>query len=256
MVFERLALERSVIVVTGAASGIGAACAALLAERGAAVVAADITHDRIDQPVAGPGVTRVIADVSTSKGWDAVRQAVLKHDGVPRGLVNSAGVLGGERIAGTTKPVWDRTMDVNLKGVWLGMKTMGPLLGDAGGGSIVNVSSAAGLDHHPDAAYTASKWGVRGLTKTAAQEFGARGVRVNSIHPGFIDTSMGRAAPEAAQRAMISLLPVSRPGHPWEVAELVGFLVSDAAAYVTGAEIAIDGGWTAGVQATAARHPG
>lgn len=256
MPFDRLSLQGGVAVVTGASSGIGAACADLLAARGAQVIAVDLAPPEADATRVSHGVTHVTADVSTSRGWTLVREAVLDESGGLRALVNNAGVLGGERIASTTRRVWNRTMDVNLKGAWLGMKTLGPLIGDAGGGAIVNLSSAAGLDHHPDPAYTASKWGVRGLTKTAAQELGARGVRVNSIHPGFIDTSMGRATPEVARRAMISLLPAARSGHPWEVAELVGFLVSDAAAYVTGAEVSIDGGWTSGVQASAARRPG
>ena len=254
MTFERLRLDDRLVVVTGAAGGIGVACGSLLTARGARVLAVDLAPVP-DALARRPGVTPLEADVTTPEGWEAIAERAAELRGGVRALVNNAGVLGHTRIARTTRRDWDRTMDVNLKGTWLGMRSMGPLIGDAGGGAIVNVSSAAGLDHHPDAAYTASKWGVRGLTKTAAQEFGPRGVRVTSIHPGYIETVMGTAAPEIARSAMVSLLPMARAGQPEEVAELVAYLVSDAAAYVTGAEIAIDGGWTSGVQAAAARRP-
>lgn len=254
----RLSLDGRRVVVTGAARGIGAACVDLLVERGASVLAVDA------EPIASPAakyltgprgsaaVVPVTADVADPAGWEKVLQAAGGVGGL-HGLVSCAGVLGRAPIARTTRSGWQRTMDVNLKGTWLGMKVLGPQIAATGGGSIVNLSSAAGLDHHPDAAYTASKWGVRGLSKTASQELGPRGVRVNTVLPGYIDTPMGSAAPGAARDAMVSLLPVARPGLAWEVAEVIAFLLSDAAAYVTGAEIAVDGGWTSGTQATAAR---
>lgn len=256
MSVEHLALDGSMVVVTGAAGGIGDACVRLLAGRGASVLAVDL-HPPAErwEVVADQGSVRwVEADVATGEGWDLVRREAVQDIAPLRGLVNSAGVLGQVGIARTTREHWDALMGVNLTGTWLGMKTLTPLIAERGGGSIVNISSAAGLDQHPDAAYTASKWGVRGLTKTAAQELGRQGVRVNSLHPGFIDTEMGAAASKRYRRAMVELLPVSRPGQAWEVAELVAFLLSDAAAYVTGAEIAVDGGWTSGVQAFAARR--
>ena len=116
------------------------------------------------------------------------------------------------------------------------------------------MSSAAGLDQNPDPAYTASKWGVRGLTKTSSQELGPWRVRVNSIHPGYVLTSMTDFASDEMRQAKTELTPLQRPGQAWEVAELAAFLVSDAAAFITGAEIAIDGGWTSGSQATEARR--
>lgn len=255
MTFERLMLADRIVVVTGAAGGIGAACVGLLAARGASVLAVDRAFPLAEQPrtVGGP-VARIVADVATEDGWESIRSVVNDAQLPLRALVNGAGVIGRSTIAKTERGEWDRTMDVNLKGTWLGMRALGPVIGASGGGAVVNISSAAGLDHHPDAAYTASKWGVRGLTKTAAQELGPLGVRVNSIHPGYIDAGMGVATPDLARRAMISLLPLARAGQAEEVAELVAYLASDAAAYVTGAEIAIDGGWSSGVQAAAGRR--
>lgn len=253
---DRLSLVGSVAVVTGAARGMGAEHVRLLAARGARVVAVDLDGDavRAVAEAIGEAVVGVEADVSDLDAWESVRERATALDGAVKVLVNNAGVVSHRRIAQTERAGWDRVLDINLKGTWLGMKVFGPVLRDAGGGSIINVSSAAGLDQHPDPAYTASKWGVRGLTKTASQEFGPWGVRVNSIHPGYVDTPMnGFASPELTG-AMLSLVPLARAGQSWEAAELVAFLASDAAAFITGAEIAIDGGWTSGAQATEARR--
>ncbi|WGY01648.1 SDR family oxidoreductase [Nocardioides sp. QY071] len=256
MSHERLSLEGSVAVVTGAASGMGAEHVRMLTRRGARVVAVDVDAD-VGRVVAEAGDAAVahVGDVSELSDWHAIRDLAVQLGGRLSVLVNNAGILGHRRIAMTEKSSWDRVLDVNLKGTWLGMKILAPAMRDAGGGSIVNVSSAAGLDQHPDVAYTASKWGVRGITKTGAQEFGRWGIRVNSIHPGYIDTAMTSSVPTEVTGAMLSLLPIARPGETRDVAELVAFLASDAAAFITGAEIAIDGGWTSGVQVTASRRP-
>lgn len=253
---EQLPLDGRIAVVTGAAGGVGASLVRTLAARGARVVAVDVDADALDRLVSDVGIAVVAhqADVSDLSDWQLVRDRVEHLEGRLAVLVNNAGVLHHQRLADVERDTWAATLDVNLKGTWLGMKVLAPALREAGGGSIVNVSSAAGLDQHPDAAYTASKWGVRGLTKTAAQEFGEWGVRVNSIHPGYIQTGMGSSAAGAAARAMLSLMPIARPGAATDVAELVAFLVSDAAAFITGAEIAVDGGWTSGVQMAAARR--
>ncbi|WP_456697670.1 SDR family NAD(P)-dependent oxidoreductase [Aeromicrobium sp. P5_D10] len=246
---DRTDLTGKVAVVTGAARGMGAEHVKILAARGATVLAVD----RDDDGPSGHSVLRCTADVSSSEDWERIRVQATDL-GAVKILINNAGVVSHRRIAQTDRAGWDRVLDVNLKGVFLGMQMLAPAMREVGGGSIVNVSSAAGLDHHPDVAYTASKWGVRGLTKTASQEFGRWGVRVNSIHPGYIDTPMNDFASPELRQAMVSLLPLGRPGEAWEAAELAAFLASDAAAFITGAEIAIDGGWTSGAQATAARR--
>ncbi|WP_377320085.1 SDR family NAD(P)-dependent oxidoreductase [Pimelobacter simplex] len=243
--------------MTGAASGMGTEHVRMLTRRGARVLAVDVDPD-LDRVVAdaggaGDAVVAHVGDVSELDDWHAVRDHAAQLGGRVSVLVNNAGILGHRRLAATEKQAWDRVLGVNLKGTWLGMKVLAPVIRDAGGGSIVNVSSAAGLDQHPDVAYTASKWGVRGLTKTAAHELGRWGIRVNSIHPGYIETPMTSAVPEEVTRAMVSLLPIGRPGETHDVADLVAFLASDAAGFITGAEIAIDGGWTSGVQVTASR---
>jgi 3alpha(or 20beta)-hydroxysteroid dehydrogenase len=256
MSFDRLSLEGKVAVVTGAARGMGARQVRSLAERGARVLAVDIDGEGLDALVAhlGDVVGAHVADVASIEGWEATRRRALELEGDLSVLVNNAGVVSHKRISQTDKAGWDRVLDVNLKGTWLGMKVLAPAMRDAGGGSIVNLSSAAGLDQHPDPAYTASKWGVRGLTKTASQELGPWGIRVNSIHPGYIDTPMNDFASPELRSSMVSLIPLSRPGQPEDVAELAAFLASDAASFISGAEIAIDGGWTSGVQATEARR--
>lgn len=256
MSFDRLSLHGKVAVVTGAANGMGAEHVRTLVDRGARVVAVDIDGNGLDRLVSNvsEGAVAHVADVADFDQWESVRDRALEIDGSLSVLVNNAGVLSHRRIAQTEKVGWDRVLDVNLKGTWLGMKVLAPAMRDGGGGSIVNVSSAAGLDHHPDPAYTASKWAVRGLTKTASQELGKWGIRANSVHPGYIDTPMNASASPEVTSAMLSLLPIARAGEPWDVAELVAFLASDAAGYITGAEIAIDGGWTSGSQATEARR--
>lgn len=255
MSYERLRLEGTVAVVTGAGRGMGAEHVRMLAGRGARVVAVDLDSDALNDVVdeVGSVATAHVADVSDLEQWERIRDVALATDGRLAALINNAGVVSHRRIAQTDKAGWDRVLDVNLKGTWLGMKVLAPAMRETGGGAIVNVSSAAGLDQHPDPAYTASKWGVRGLTKTASQELGPWGIRVNSIHPGYIDTPMNDFASPELTGSMLSLIPLDRAGQAWDAAELAAFLVSDAASFITGAEIAIDGGWTSGSQATEAR---
>ena len=142
---------------------------------------------------------------------------------------------------------WNRTIAVNLTGPMLGMMHAAPVIRDSGGGSIVNVSSTAGLTAHYDQAYTASKWGLRGLTKTASVEYAPWRVRVNSIHPGQInDTTFFRSALPGQSQSLLASIPMQRSGTPQECADLVLFLASDESSFITGAEIAIDGGYSAG----------
>lgn len=253
-------LDGRVAVVTGASRGMGAAYVRRLGELGASVLMVDVDEqggkalaDELAE--AGRRVRFVSADVGEPEGWEAIAAAALDSFGAVHVLVNNAGIVSHKRISQTQREQWQRVLTVNLTGPFLGMKVLAPHMRDAGGGSIVNVSSAAGLDHHPDPAYTASKWGLRGVTKAAAYELGPWGIRVNTIHPGYFDTPMNDFASEELISAKTALLALRRAGQPWEAAALVAFLASDAAAFITGAEIAIDGGWTAGSQCAEARRP-
>lgn len=257
---ERTDLTGKVALVTGAAHGMGAEHVRSLLARGARVFASDVDleagqqeTERAARELDGTAIFRA-GDVRKPETWEAWLAEVKQEFGRLDILVNNAGVFGVDSILSISRDAWQRIIDVNLAGVFLGMKIAAPLMRESGGGSIINISSAAGLDMNPDPAYTASKWGVRGLSKTAAQEFGPWGIRVNSIHPGYMLTAMTNFATDAHRNAKIDLTPLRRAGHPWEAAELVAFLASDAAAFITGAEIAIDGGWTSGAQATEARR--
>lgn len=231
------------VVVTGAAGGQGAAEALLLDSLGAQVVATDLGPE----PPAlyhGTDVTYRALDVTSEHDWTALA-ADLAHilgDGPLKGLVNNAGITHRARLGQTARADWDRVFAVNVTGAMLGIQALAPLM--ARGSSIVNVGSAAGLTAHYTAAYTSSKWALRGLTHVAATEYGPRGIRANIVHPGFIETPMTDAAPHAMREAQLALTPLERMGHPDEVAAVVAFLLSDAAAYVSGAEIPIDGAFT------------
>jgi len=223
------------VVVTGAARGQGRALAVLLAERGARVIALDL-----DETVSfdEPAVDYRRADVSDETHWNNL---VSTLDGSPvHGLVNNAGITWRSRLGDVARADWDRVLAVNLTGAMLGIKSLAPLM--PAGASIVNVGSTAALTGHYPVAYTTSKWGLRGLTHAAATELGPRGIRVNIVHPGFIETDMTASAPAAMLEAHLSLTPLERPGAASEVAEVVAFLLSDAASYLTGAEIPVDGG--------------
>ena len=160
-------------------------------------------------------------------------------------LVNNAGVLHFQAVHKIEADDFDRVMRINVRGVFLGMKSVTPSMARAGGGAIVNISSTAGLQGQPYlGAYVASKWAVRGLSKTAAIDLGSKGIRVNSIHPGGIDTPM--IAGTAHDAPFYKRLPIPRIGQSSEVAEAVLFLASDAASYISGAELAVDGGATCG----------
>ena len=187
-----------------------------------------------------------VQDVASEAGWQEIVAAALSAFGGLHILVNNAGTIARQGIVDTTLEAWNRTVAVNLTGALLGMKHCAPAIRDSGGGAIVNISSTAGLTAHDDAAYTASKWGLRGLTKTAVLQFSEWNIRVNSIHPGQIaETGFFQSGGEAFAHAARAAIPMHRQGTPLECAELVLFLVSGEASFINGAEIAIDGGYIA-----------
>lgn len=233
-------IHGATVVVTGAARSQGAAEARLLAELGATVVATDVVDP---DGSLGDGVAFRRLDVTDEDAWARLAAELAGMLGTTplRGLINNAGVTHRAGIDETERADWDRVIAVNLTGPMLGMRALAPLMG--AGSSIVNVGSVAGLTGHYTAAYTASKWGLRGLSRVAATEYGPRGIRVNTIHPGFIETDMTANAPVAMREAQLELTPLERLGEAADVAGLAVFLLSDAAAYISGADLPVDGGF-------------
>ena len=238
-------------LITGAAGGQGTAEAELFAREGAALVLTDVDAAAVQalaRRIEGQGGAALFLpqDVADEESWRLAIAAAQARFGKLHILVNNAGTIARQGIVDTTVEAWNRTIAVNLTGAMLGMKYGAPAIRDSGGGSIVNISSVAGLTAHDDAAYTASKWGLRGLTKTAVLQFAPWGIRVNSIHPGQIaDTGFFQSGGEAFAHAARSAIPMQRQGTPQECAELVLFLASDESRFISGAEIAIDGGYIA-----------
>jgi NAD(P)-dependent dehydrogenase (short-subunit alcohol dehydrogenase family) len=232
-------LTGKVVVVTGAARGQGAAEVAALEAAGATVVATDVLF-----PEDRHGDGRHL-DVTDPAAWAELASWIEAEHGAVHALVNNAGVAARERLPHVTLDVWERTFAINVTGPMLGIQALVPLMG--AGASIVNICSVAALSGHAAAAYTASKWALRGLTRSASLELGSRGIRVNAVMPGLIDTPLMASASPAFTDAALAEIPLGRVGVVADIAPTIVFLVSDDAAYYNGAEIVIDGGLTAHV---------
>lgn len=231
--------ELVTVVVTGAASGIGAAVVDRLVADGVAVIAADLAWPADAQ--ARPGVQRLLLDVREADSWAGLARVAAER-GAITGLVNAAGITRRTRILNATAEDFELAFAVNATGPALGIQALSPLMGS--GASIVNVGSAAAVTAHYAVAYAASKWALRGITKTAAMELGPRGIRVNIVHPGYIETPMTASASQAFRDVNVALAPLGRTGSPAEVAGVIASLLSAATSFVTGAELAVDGGLT------------
>jgi 3alpha(or 20beta)-hydroxysteroid dehydrogenase len=244
-------LDGKVVLITGGARGQGAAEGTLFASEGAAVVLTDVLDDEGKQTAAdiGDRATYLHHDVTSEDDWSATVDAVLAEHGRIDALVNNAGIFMVLPMAMTSLEEYERVIGVNQVGVFLGMKAVTAPMVDQQSGSIVNISSVAGLRGSPGTiAYSASKWAVRGMTKVAANELAPFGVRVNSIHPGIIDTPMlGELTKwgDDAMERILSRIPMGRIAVADDVARLALYLVSDDSAYSTGAEFIVDGGMTA-----------
>lgn len=250
-------LSGKVALATGAASGLGAATARRLAKEGATVVLTD--RDIVGEDIAahivdtgGRAVFR-LHDVTSQPDWAAAVEHAVADFGRLDILVNNAGVAGGNHeLMDHSFDAWRQILSVNLDGVFLGLRHAGPRIAASGGGSVINISSILGkVGMAGAAAYCASKGGVTLLTKAAALEWAPLGIRVNSIHPGFIDTPMvsgalaGREDGNEMRVALMAAHPLGRFGVPKEIGDAVAFLASDDASFITGAELVVDGGYTA-----------
>jgi 3alpha(or 20beta)-hydroxysteroid dehydrogenase len=238
-------LKGKTALITGAASGQGAAEARKLAAEGARVVVADVDDTRGAEVAAGIGAEHCVyerLDVSSAEDWSRVVAATVKRFGSLDILVNNAAVFRLASLEQTDDATFDLIYRVNQRGAFYGMRAVLPQMHKQGGGCILNIGSTSGLRAVPNMwAYGSSKWAIRGMTRHAAVELAPKNIRVNCVFPGTIDTPMLGALPAEAKAGLATMVPIGRLGTPEEIAEAVCFLASDAARYITGAEIAVDG---------------
>jgi 3alpha(or 20beta)-hydroxysteroid dehydrogenase len=233
-------LEGKVAIITGGARGQGAAEGKLFIEEGATVVLTDVLDEEGEKTAGAIGAEYLHHDVTSEDDWARVISDVRARHGRVDVLVNNAGILHAARLVNYKTEDWDRVIAINQTGVFLGMRETAPLMIEQRSGSIVNISSVAGLEGtFGSMAYSATKWAVRGMTKVAARELSPHGVRVNSVHPGLIDTAMTADFPK---EKMLRAVPLGREAQPEEVGRVVAFLASDESSYCTGQEFVVDGG--------------
>jgi cyclopentanol dehydrogenase len=246
-------LKGKVALISGGARGQGAAEARLFVGEGARVVIGDVldaeaskTAQEINAKAGTRAAVAVHLDVTRGADWRAAVETCAREFGGLDILVNNAGIAFMGGVEDTTEEAWDSVINVNQKGVWLGMKYAVPAMRNRGGGSIINISSIYGIiGSTGSAAYHASKGAVRLLTKAAAVQYAQDKIRVNSVHPGVILTPMVDQAPREQLQPLINMAPMKRAAQPEEVGWCVVFLASDEASFVTGTELVVDGGFTA-----------
>ncbi|GAA3810694.1 SDR family oxidoreductase [Sphaerisporangium flaviroseum] len=243
-------LDGKVALITGGARGMGAAHVRLFLDEGAQVVFGDVLEDEGKALAEETGAVYVRHDVTRPEEWARAVEVTTETYGKLDVLVNNAGILKFRRIADMTVEEYERVLDVNLKGTWLGVKSVIEPMKAAGRGSIVNISSVEGfIGAEGMSAYAASKFGVRGVTKAAARELAGAKIRVNSVHPGAINTSMAmdpEIMAEVDGEAFIKAMVIKRFAKPVEVSHVVAFLASDRSSYCTGSEFTVDGGMLTG----------
>ena len=241
-------LKGKVALVTGAAQGIGKSVALLLARNGADIVVSDINLEKAEETAKeiesiGPKTIAVKVDVANFKDVEQMVEAILKKFGKIDILINNAGITRDKLILRMTEEDWDTVLNVNLKGTFNCMKAVTRHMSKQRSGKIVSIASVVGeMGNAGQANYSASKAGVIGLTKTIAKEFAQRGINVNAIAPGYIETPMTEALPEKVKEELKRLIPMERLGKPEDVAEAVLFLVSEESNYMTGQVLNVNGG--------------
>ena len=244
-------LDGKVALISGGASGIGAAHARIFALEGAKVLIGDIQEQMGEEHAAsiqkeGGDAAFIRLDVASEDSWTAAVGDAVSRFGKLTSLVNNAGIGRSKDTESESRAGWDKVVEVNQTGVWLGMKTAIPEMRKAGGGSIVNISSVYGIIGSAGmVAYHATKGAVRLMSKAAALEYAGENIRVNSVHPGIIETPLAMTLPDDYIADLKGKTPMGRFGRPEEIARGSLFLISDDASFVTGSELVIDGGWTA-----------
>jgi 3-oxoacyl-[acyl-carrier protein] reductase len=243
-----LDLNGKIVLITGGAQGIGKAVALLLAEKGADIAVSDVNLQRAEETAGeirslGRKAVAVKANVAVSEEVDRMVQSILDQFGRIDILVNNAGIARDKLILRMTDEEWDAVLNVNLKGTFLCTRAVVRHMSKQRSGRIVNIASVVGeMGNAGQANYAASKAGVIGLTKTIAREFAQRGINVNAIAPGYIETPMTEAIPEKAKEELKRMIPMERLGRPEDVAQAVLFLVSEASGYITGQVLNVNGG--------------
>jgi 3alpha(or 20beta)-hydroxysteroid dehydrogenase len=248
-------LDGRIALVTGAGRGLGAAIAAMLVRDGASVILGDILDAEGEAVAAelradGGSARYLHLDVTSEQSWTEAIAVAAELGGLDV-LVNNAGILRRTTIASTALEDWSAVLAVNLTGAFLGSKLAAPLLKRSPAGAIVNIGSVAGMMAHYDPAYSTTKWGLRGLTKVAALELSDDGVRVNAVHPSLMASPLTETSSERHRQGSRDLIPIGREVQPEEVAEVVAFLASDRASFITGADVPVDGGYVAAATAKA-----